>query len=101
MKRVKDAKFQKINKIKLELFSTPGFQYVVTIFDHLSGFRYLQELLPYCPQFYTDHVGRELLAELRSTTTQSLENMETEATASRDAQDPIELKIPHIVAQTW
>lgn len=67
----------------------------------LSGFRYLQELLPYCPQFYTDHVGRELLAELRSTTTQSLENMETEAAASRDAQDPIELKIPHIVAQTW
>lgn len=64
------------------------------------SFRYLQELLPYCPQFYTDHVGRELLAELRSTTTQSLENMETEAAASRDAQDPIELKIPHIVAQT-
>ncbi|XP_061194203.1 mushroom body large-type Kenyon cell-specific protein 1-like [Saccostrea echinata] len=63
------------------------------------GFRYLQELLPYCPQFYTDSVGRELLAELRSTTTQSLDNTETE-TAGSNAQDPIELKIPHIVAPT-
>lgn len=57
--------------------------------------------MPYCPQFYTDSVGRELLAELRSTTAQSLETMETEGGAGRDGQDPIELKIPHIVAQTW
>jgi hypothetical protein len=44
-------------------------------------------------------VGRELLAELRSTTTQSLENMETETTAGSSPQDAIELKIPHVVTQ--
>lgn len=65
------------------------------------GFRYLQELLPYCPQFYTDSVGRELLAELRATTTQSLETMETETTTGSSPQDSIELKIPHIVTQPW
>jgi hypothetical protein len=29
--------------------------------------RYLQELLPYCPQFYTHNIGKEILAELKTT----------------------------------
>ncbi|OWF51764.1 mushroom body large-type Kenyon cell-specific protein 1-like [Mizuhopecten yessoensis] len=62
-----------------------------------ASMRYLQEILPYCPQFYTQNMGRELLAELKSSG-QNVENSEPDTNVP---QQPslVELKIPHIVTQ--
>ncbi|XP_033756724.1 ligand-dependent nuclear receptor corepressor-like protein [Pecten maximus] len=62
-----------------------------------ASMRYLQEILPYCPQFYTQNMGRELLAELKSSA-QNVENTEPDTNVP---QQPslVELKIPHVVTQ--
>lgn len=68
--------------------------------------RYLQEILPYCPQFYTQDLGRELLAELKSTT-QSQENVEIpeeNAPSPQPSEEPkttIELKIPSVASPKY
>ncbi|KAJ8317570.1 hypothetical protein KUTeg_005474 [Tegillarca granosa] len=61
--------------------------------------KYLQELLPYCPQYYTDNVGRDILADLKTTgRTSPVDTMDTEMNVPQPAKCLIELKIPHIVA---
>ncbi|KAK3096026.1 hypothetical protein FSP39_022113 [Pinctada imbricata] len=65
--------------------------------------RYLQELLPYCPQFYTENVGKELLAELKSTAGPSITietTVDSDAGSPQSQREPIHLKVPHIIAQT-
>ncbi|CAC5425944.1 unnamed protein product [Mytilus coruscus] len=58
--------------------------------------RYLQELLPYCPQFYTHNIGREILAELK-TTGHGVER-DVEMNIPQTQKEPIELKIPHVIS---
>lgn len=60
--------------------------------------RYLQELLPYCPQFYTHNIGREILAELK--TTGHGMDKDVEMNIPQTQKEPIELKIPHVVTHT-
>ncbi|XP_069139575.1 mushroom body large-type Kenyon cell-specific protein 1-like isoform X2 [Argopecten irradians] len=62
-----------------------------------ASMRYLQEILPYCPQFYTQNMGRELLAELKS----SAQNVEVTEQDTNVPPQPslVELKIPHVVTQ--
>ena len=62
----------------------------------ISGLRYLQELLPYCPQFYTHNIGREILAELKTTGF----DKDVEMNIPQTQKEPIELKIPHIISHT-
>lgn len=52
--------------------------------------RYLQELLPYCPQFYTHNIGKEILAELK--TTGHGTDKDVEMNIPQTQKEPIELK---------
>lgn len=58
--------------------------------------RCLQELLPYCPQFYTHNIGKEILAELK--TTGHGTDKDVEMNIPQTQKEPIELKIPHIIS---
>jgi hypothetical protein len=53
--------------------------------------RYLQELLPYCPQFYTHNIGKEILAELK--TTGHGTDKDVEMNIPQTQKEPIELKM--------
>ncbi|KAK3595871.1 hypothetical protein CHS0354_014694 [Potamilus streckersoni] len=58
--------------------------------------RNLQDILPFCPQFYTHNFGRELLAELKSGCNTPVET-ECEVNVPHPSKCSVELKVPHVV----
>ncbi|KAL5016778.1 hypothetical protein ScPMuIL_006367 [Solemya velum] len=63
--------------------------------------RYLQDLLPYCPQYYTQNLGRDLLADLngKPSCLSPSDPGDTEVNIPQPQRAPVELKIPAIRTQ--
>lgn len=75
--------------------------YFLNILFLILVLRYLQDLLPYCPQYYTQNLGRDLLADLngKSGCLSPSEAGESEVNIPQPQRTVVELKIPAIRTQ--